>query len=77
MNIKYYGRPGCGLCEEGIVLLKLVQEDVPFIIEEINIETDDLLHERFMLMIPVVEKNGEIIQYGALDYVTLLEGLAG
>lgn len=77
MNIKYYSRPGCGLCEEGIVLLKLVQEDVPFTIEEINIETDDLLHERFMLMIPVVEKNGEIIQYGALDYVTLLEGLAG
>lgn len=77
MNIKYYSRPGCGLCEEGIVLLKLVQEDVPFTIEEINIETDDLLHERFMLMIPVVEKNGEIIQYGALDYVTLLEGLVG
>ncbi|MGE7919997.1 glutaredoxin family protein [Viridibacillus sp. NPDC093762] len=76
MNIKYYSRPGCGLCEEGIELLKLVQEDVSFTIEEINIETDDSLHEQFMLMIPVVEKNGEIVQYGALDYVTLLEGLA-
>ena len=76
MNIKYYSRPGCGLCEEGIELLKIVQEDVPFTIEEINIETDDALHEKFMLMIPVVEKNGEIIQYGLLDYVTLLEGLA-
>ncbi|MBK3496017.1 glutaredoxin family protein [Viridibacillus sp. YIM B01967] len=76
MNIKYYSRPGCGLCEEGILMLKLVQEDVPFTIEEINIEKDDLLHERFMLMIPVVEKDGEIIQYGALDYVTLLDGIA-
>ncbi|OMC86838.1 thiol-disulfide isomerase [Viridibacillus sp. FSL H7-0596] len=76
MNIKYYSRPDCGLCEEGIELLKIVQEDVPFTIEEINIETDDSLHERFMLMIPVVEKNGEIVQYGLLDYVTLLEGLA-
>ena len=55
--------------------LKLVQEDVPFQIVEHNIEEDDQLHEKFMLMIPVVEYQGEIIQYGNLDYVTLLEAL--
>ena len=55
--------------------LKLVQEDVPFQIVEHNIEEDDQLHEKFMLMIPVVEYQGKIIQYGNLDYVTLLEAL--
>ena len=58
-------------------MLQLVREDVPFGIKEVNIEDDDELHKKYMLMIPVVEKDGQIIQYGALDYVTLLEGIRG
>ena len=77
MEIIYYGRPNCGLCEDGKRMLQLVREDVPFEIKEVNIEDDDALHKKDMLMIPVVEKNGQIIQYGALDYVTLLEGISG
>ncbi|WP_299515853.1 glutaredoxin family protein [uncultured Rummeliibacillus sp.] len=77
MEIIYYGRPNCGLCEEGKLMLQLVREDVPFGIKEVNIEDDDELHKKYMLMIPVVEKDGQIIQYGALDYVTLLEGIRG
>jgi len=73
--IKYYSRPNCTLCTEGLVTLKLVQEDIPFDIEVINIEEDDILHEKYMLMIPVVELDHQILQYGALDYVTLFEGL--
>ncbi|WP_298469029.1 glutaredoxin family protein [Psychrobacillus sp. FSL K6-4046] len=75
MIVHFYTRPGCHLCEDGRMMLKLVQEDVPFQIVEHNIEEDDQLHEKFMLMIPVVEYHGEIIQYGNLDYVTLLEAL--
>ncbi len=78
MNVQkviFYSRPGCSLCEEGFLTLKLVQEDIPFKIEILNIEDDDALHEKYMLMIPVVEKDGNVIQYGQLDYVTLLEAL--
>ncbi|AMW99799.1 glutaredoxin family protein [Rummeliibacillus sp. G93] len=75
MEITYYSRPNCGLCEEGKLLLKLVCEDFPFQLNEINIEEDEEIHEKYMLMIPVVMKNNEIIQYGQLDYVTLLEGI--
>ena len=67
--------PGLLLCEEGFLTLKLVQEDIPFKIEILNIEDDEALHEKYMLMIPVVEKDGNVIQYGQLDYVTLLEAL--
>lgn len=74
-KIQFYSRPGCHLCEEGLILLKLVQEDANFEIEIKNIEEDDALHEKYMLMIPVVEKSGSIIQYGQLDYITLLEAL--
>ena len=73
MLVKFYSRPNCSLCEEGLVTLKLVQEDIPFHIELINIEESEQLHEKYMLMIPVVENDGEVIQYGILDYATLLE----
>lgn len=75
-KITYYSKSDCGLCEEGLVTLKIVQEDVPCHIEIFNIEENDGLHEKYMFMIPVVECEGEIIQYGQLDYVTLIEALS-
>ena len=76
MNVQFYSRPNCSLCVEGLKILKLVQEDIDFNIEIINIEEDDALHEKFMVMIPVVEYNSNIIQYGIIDYPTLLEALS-
>lgn len=75
MIVHFYTRPGCHLCEEARLMLKLVQEDVSFDIKEINIEQNDELHEKYMLMIPVVELDGDIIQYGQVDYATILEAL--
>ena len=76
MNVKFYSRPNCELCTKGMQQLKLVQEDVPFQIDVINIEQDDALHEKYMVMIPVVEYKNTIVQYGLLDYPTLLEALS-
>ncbi|MEK4486950.1 glutaredoxin family protein [Psychrobacillus sp. FSL H8-0484] len=75
MIVHFYTRPGCHLCEEAKLMLKLVQEDISFEINEVNIEENDELHEKYMLMIPVVEFENEIIQYGQIDYITLLEAL--
>lgn len=71
--ITFYSRPNCRLCEEGMSLLKLVQEEKGFSIEVVNIEEDEELHERYMMQIPVVEQDGKIIQAGLLDYYTLYE----
>ena len=76
MIVKFYSRPNCELCVEGLQTLKIVQEDVAFTIEQYNIEESDALHEKYMLMIPVVERDGKVIQYGRLDYVTLLDALS-
>lgn len=75
MIIHFYTRPGCHLCDDARLMLKLVQEDVEFEVNEINIEEDDALHEKYMLMIPVIELEGKIIQYGQVDYATILEAL--
>lgn len=71
--ITFYSRPNCTLCKEGMSLLKLVQQEKGFQIQEINIEEDDDLHERYMMHIPVVTQNGKMIQSGLLDYFTLFE----
>ncbi|MET4561590.1 putative thioredoxin/glutaredoxin [Lysinibacillus parviboronicapiens] len=75
MNVKFFSRSNCELCVEGLRTLKLVQEDIAFDIEIIDIEVDEVIHEKYMLMIPVVEKDGHILQYGNLDYATLAQGL--
>ncbi|KOY82189.1 glutaredoxin family protein [Lysinibacillus macroides] len=75
MLVKFFSRVNCPLCVEGLHTLKLVQEDIPFDIEVIDIELDDRIHEKYMLMIPVVELGDQVIQYGKLDYATLMEYL--
>ncbi len=70
-----YTRPNCPLCEEAKLMLKLVQEDFPLEYKEVNIEEDDRLHEKYMLMIPVLEQDGEILRYGNIGYTEILEAL--
>ena len=75
MKVTLYSRPNCQLCEEAVETLKIVQQNISFTIEHINIEQNDELHARYALMIPVVEHEGNIIQYGAIDYPAVLEAL--
>lgn len=56
-------------------MLGLVQEDFPVEWQEVNIEGDDALHEKYMLMIPVLESDGEIVLYGNIGYADLIEAL--
>ncbi|RNF39339.1 glutaredoxin family protein [Planococcus salinus] len=73
--INFYTRQNCPLCEEAKLMIELVQEDFPLEYNEIDIESDDALHEKYMLMIPVIEKDGEVLVYGNVGYVELLEAL--
>ncbi|MFC6039427.1 glutaredoxin family protein [Paenisporosarcina macmurdoensis] len=73
MKVQFYSRSNCPLCEEARLMLELVKEDIYLDVEEINIEEDDELHEKYLLRIPVIESKGQIIQEGRIDYPTLLE----
>ena len=75
MIVQFYTRPGCHLCDDAKIMWNLGGEVVVFDINEVNIEEDDALHEKYMLMIPVIELEDEIIQYGQVDYATILEAL--
>ncbi len=63
-----YGRPDCHLCDEARAGLKaMLAAGLPFELEEVNIESDQELHARFLERIPVVELDGEIVSELWLD----------
>ncbi|MFK4997276.1 glutaredoxin family protein [Bacillus sp. N9] len=75
MIINFYTRHQCQLCKDALLLLSLIQVDIPFQIKEINIDESDELTEKYGVMIPVVEMNGEIIQSGVIDPTVIEEQL--
>lgn len=74
-QVIFYTRSQCGLCEDAKITLKLLQDELGFETKEIDIDESEELTERFGLMIPVVELDGEILQYGQIDYFTLSKRL--
>jgi hypothetical protein len=67
-SVVLYARPECHLCDEARSGLEALRADgVDFEIDEVNIETDDDLHTRFLERIPVIELEGEVISELFLD----------
>jgi glutaredoxin len=59
-----YGRPGCHLCDDARAVLEQVRAEIPFSLQEVNIEDDDALHRAYLERIPVVTVDGaEAFEY--------------
>ncbi len=56
-TVTLYTRPGCHLCE--VAEAALATLDVPFILERVDIESDDEVFKRYLERIPVVAVDGE------------------
>jgi glutaredoxin len=67
-RVTLYARPECHLCDEARNTLERLRADgLDFVLDEIDIESDDGLHARFLERIPVVELEGEIVSELFLD----------
>ncbi|EEK70685.1 Glutaredoxin [Bacillus mycoides] len=64
MKVVLYTKKDCGLCVKAKQVLKEVQYEYSFQIEEIDIYEDNDLLEKYHLMIPVVEIGGRQVEYG-------------
>lgn len=73
MHVTFYTKKNCPLCEEALLMMKLVQEDFPLTWSSVNIETNDDLHEKYMLKVPVLTKDNEELLYGSISYIDLIE----
>lgn len=71
-----YTRSHCSLCDKAKKIILELQEEWNFILKEIDIDTSDELTEKYGIMIPVVEIDGEEIQYGQIDYLTISEAFS-
>lgn len=71
----FYTREKCQLCEDAKQILNLLQDDYLFEVVEKDIESSDEWTEKYGLMIPVIEIDGEIVQYGQIDPFTVSKRL--
>jgi thiol-disulfide isomerase/thioredoxin len=66
-NLIFYTKIHCPLCDKAHKLLQELQTEIPFTIEIVDIYNDDALVEKYGMMIPVVEVDGEEIDYGIIS----------
>ena len=61
-TVTLYVRPGCHLCDQARdEILALRAELAPFELREVDIESDEVLHARYLERIPVVEVDGAVV----------------
>lgn len=65
--IKLYTRNRCHLCENAKAIILDLKEKWDFQYVEEDIDASDELTEKYGLMIPVVEIDGEVVQFGQID----------
>ena len=70
-RVVLYSRRTCGLCDEARAVIESVRVGRPFTFEEILIDGDDSLEERYGLRVPVVEVDGR----EAFEYEVVPDGL--
>lgn len=71
-TVTLYSRPGCHLCEEARAVLDRLRARTPFDVDEIDIESDDVLHARYLERIPVVAIEGEELFDYTIDEEALI-----
>ena len=75
-TITLYGRPGCHLCDDARAILRQIQAARPFVLQEVDIETDDRLFKRYLERIPVIALDGEELFDFFVDEAELRRRLA-
>ena len=78
LSITLYGRTGCHLCDETRARLQsLVGNPFDFDIVEVDIESSDDLHQRYLERIPVLEHDGVVLSELGASKAQLLKVVAG
>jgi glutaredoxin len=66
MKIVLYSKENCCLCDNAKAVLQELAQEYEFTLEEIDIYKDDELLEKYQIMIPVVEIEGEEVECGII-----------
>ncbi|MGF9964152.1 glutaredoxin family protein [Bacillus rhizoplanae] len=75
MEVILYTKEECGLCQKAKQLLQELKTEYVFDLKEINIYEDEQLLEKYHLMIPVVEIEGEEVEYGIIHKDVIINSI--
>jgi hypothetical protein len=76
-TVVLYGRPGCHLCDDARAVLVRMRAELPFALEERDIEQDEGLLRAYLERIPVVTLDGEELFDFFIDEAALRRRLLG
>jgi glutaredoxin len=74
-TLTVYSRPDCHLCADAMRLLRELQTELGFVLEELDITTDEALERAYFERIPVVALDGEVLFEFFVDGSVLRERL--
>ena len=75
-KVVLYHAQGCHLCERALRVLHEIRQEIPFELEEIEIDGDPELEARYREWLPVVEIDGERAFVYYVDSAALRRKLA-
>ncbi len=76
-QVVLYSRPGCHLCDDARQALEALRPSLAFSLLEVDIESDPALERRFMLEIPVIEVDGEVVTQAPVNLDAVTKSLGG
>jgi glutaredoxin len=74
-EVVLYSGPGCGLCEAARRALEQLATRHTFRFREIDIHSDPVLARRWLLEIPVIEVDGEVVTRAPIDLDAVIGAL--
>jgi glutaredoxin len=58
-TLTVYSKPDCHLCEDAMAVLRRLQGEFGFALQELDITLDEALHRAYFERIPVIALDGE------------------
>jgi glutaredoxin len=74
-SVTVYSKPDCHLCVDAMSVLRRLQQELSFALDERDISSDEALHRAYFERIPVVALDGEELCEYFVDEALLRERL--
>lgn len=75
IKLTFFTKENCGLCNEAKEIIESLRLEHKIEVTEIDIYSYDELLERYQLMIPVIQINGQTIAYGKIHKNDILNAI--
>lgn len=78
LEMVYYTRDNCQLCNEGLEQVRVAINELRYSdvkLTMVDIDSEDGLQEKYMVRVPVLEHESKVIQEGIIDFAQVYDYL--